>query len=265
MISKNFQPFNNVANEPEPMVANVTDEVENVVSDSRAGETHKTIHLMSEEDRPREKLMAKGVEALTNAELFAILIGGGTRKKTAVELMQDILSDCDDRLRNLNRMTIHDLMSYNGIGEAKALSIIAAAEIGRRRAFELSDEMKQFNDGKAVLDYMRPKVQDLSHEESWVLLLNNNVSLIRCVHLSKGGLTETAIDVRMVLKQALLHEATCIILVHNHPSGNLRPSHADMEITERVNRGAHTLNIKLLDHIIVSDKDYYSFAENGKI
>ncbi len=256
MINRHFNPFNSMAEEEQPVSA---------PSQLQSSHAHAPITQIAEENRPREKMMAKGVEALTNAELFAILIGGGTRNKTAVELMQDILSDCDNQLRNINRMTMHDLMTYSGIGEAKALSIIAAAEIGRRRAIEMSEDVKQFRDGKAVMEYMRPRVQDLNHEESWVLLLNNNATLIRCVHLSKGGLTETAVDVRMVMKQAVLHEATCIILVHNHPSGNLRPSNADCDLTERISKGARVLNVRLIDHIIVSDKDYYSFAENGKI
>lgn len=219
----------------------------------------------AEEDRPREKLMAKGVEALTNAELFAILIGSGTTKKSAVELMQEVLSDCGNQLRNLNRMTLKALTGYNGIGEAKALSIIAAAEIGRRRAEEQSQDIVQFTDSKLVLQYMKPKIQDLSHEESWVLLLNNSAKLIHCAHLSQGGLTETMVDVRMLLKEALLHDATCFILVHNHPSGNPRPSHPDDELTMRVKKAAQTLNIRMLDHVIVTDTDYFSFAENGKL
>lgn len=219
----------------------------------------------AEEDRPREKLMAKGVEALTNAELFAILIGSGTTKKSAVELMQEVLSDCGNQLRNLNRMTLKALTGYNGIGEAKALSIIAAAEIGRRRAEEQSQDIVQFTDSKLVLQYMKPKIQDLSHEESWVLLLNNSAKLIHCAHLSQGGLTETMVDVRMLLKEALLHDATCFILVHNHPSGNPRPSRPDDELTMRVKKAAQTLNIRMLDHVIVTDTDYFSFAENGKL
>lgn len=258
MINKHFQPFNEVVHEsePEPVAHDVN---------SDGAEEHKTIHSMSEEDRPREKLMARGAEALTNAELFAILIGGGTRKKTAVELMQDILADCGNRLYNLNRLTLQDLLAYNGIGEAKALSIIAAAEIGRRRTMEKSDDVAQFEDGQKVLEYMRPRIQDLSHEESWVLLLNNNARLIHCAHLSKGGLTETSVDVRMLLKQALLHDATCFILVHNHPSGNLRPSRADAQLTERVQKASTTMNIRMIDHVIVTDGDYYSFAEDGKM
>lgn len=226
---------------------------------------HTSIKQQAEEDRPREKLMAKGVEALTNAELLAILIGGGTTKKTAVELMQEVLRDCGDTLRGLHHMTLQDLMRFNGIGEAKALTIIAAAEIGKRRMMEDSKQIEQFRTGADVLKYMSPIIQDLTHEESWVMLLNNNAQLLHFAQLSTGGLTETTVDVRMLLKKALLHDATSFILIHNHPSGNLRPSRYDEELTQRVNRGAQAVNLRMIDHVIVTEGDYYSFSENGKI
>lgn len=227
--------------------------------------TYTPIKHWAEEDRPREKLMAKGAEALTNAELLAILIGGGTTKKSAVELMQEVLHDCGDTLRGLNHMTLQDLMRFNGIGEAKALTIIAAAEIGKRRIMEDSKDIQQFRSSADVLKYMTPIIQDLNHEESWALLLNNNARLLHLSHLSKGGLAETTVDVRMLLKEALLHDATSFILVHNHPSGNLRPSRHDEELTLRVNRAAQALNLRMIDHVIVTEGDYYSFSENGKI
>ncbi len=227
--------------------------------------TYTSIKHWAEEDRPREKLMAKGAEALTNAELLAILIGGGTTKKSAVELMQEVLHDCGDTLRGLNHMTLQDLMRFNGIGEAKALTIIAAAEIGKRRIMEDSREIQQFRSSADVLKYMTPIIQDLNHEESWALLLNNNARLLHLSHLSKGGLAETTVDVRMLLKEALLHDATSFILVHNHPSGNIRPSRHDEELTQRVNRAAQALNLRIIDHVIVTEGDYYSFSENGKI
>lgn len=227
--------------------------------------TYTPIKHWAEEDRPREKLMAKGAEALTNAELLAILIGGGTTKKSAVELMQEVLHDCGDTLRGLNHMTLQDLMRFNGIGEAKALTIIAAAEIGKRRIMENSKDIQQFRSSADVLKYMTPIIQDLNHEESWALLLNNNARLLHFSHLSKGGLAETTVDVRMLLKEALLHDATSFILVHNHPSGNLRPSRHDEELTLRVNRAAQALNLRMIDHVIVTEGDYYSFSENGKI
>jgi DNA repair protein RadC len=227
--------------------------------------TYTSIKHWAEEDRPREKLMAKGAEALTNAELLAILIGGGTTKKSAVDLMQEVLHDCGDTLRGLNHMTLQDLMRFNGIGEAKALTIIAAAEIGKRRIMEDSRDIQQFRSSADVLKYMTPLIQDLNHEESWALLLNNNARLLHLSHLSKGGLAETTVDVRMLLKEALLHDATSFILVHNHPSGNIRPSRHDEELTLRVNRAAQALNLRMIDHVIVTEGDYYSFSENGKI
>lgn len=219
------------------------------------------------EDRPREKMAARGAGALTKAELLAIIIGSGTTKKSAVELMTEILRDCDGRLANLSKMTLEGLTSYDGIGPAKALSIMAAAEIGRRRAEESSDDMVRVESGTDVMKYMRPKVQDLTHEESWVLLLNNNARIIRCAHLSSGGLTETSVDVRMLLKEALLSNATSFILIHNHPSGRMTPSRADKDLTQRVQKAGQAVNIRMLDHVIVSDSsdmnNYYSFSENG--
>jgi DNA repair protein RadC len=252
MIRKDFQPFN------EEPVQKVREEVEETPS-------HTTIKQQAEEDRPREKLMAKGVEALTNAELLAILIGGGTTKKTAVELMQEVLGDCGNSLRNLNLMTLQDLMRYNGIGEAKALTIIAAAEIGKRRMMEDCKDIPQFRTGADVLKFMTPHLQTLTHEKSWVLLLNNNARLLHFAQLSTGGLTETMVDVRMLLKKALTHDATSFILVHNHPSGNLRPSQYDKELTQRVDRAAQAVNLRMIDHVIVTEGEYYSFAENGKL
>ena len=251
MIRKDFQPFN------EEPVQKVREEVEET--------SYTSIKHWAEEDRPREKLMAKGAEALTNAELLAILIGGGTTKKSAVELMQEVLHDCGDTLRGLNHMTLQDLLRYNGIGEAKALTIIAAAEIGKRRMMEDSRQIPQMRTGADVLKFMSPIIQDLNHEESWAMLLNNNARILHLSHLSTGGLAETTVDVRMLLKEALLHEATCFILVHNHPSGNMRPSRYDEELTQRLNRAAQAINLRMIDHVIVTEGEYYSFSENGKI
>lgn len=251
MIRKDFQPFN------EEPVQKVREEVEET--------SYTSIKHWAEEDRPREKLMAKGAEALTNAELLAILIGGGTTKKSAVELMQEVLHDCGDTLRGLNHMTLHDLLRYNGIGEAKALTIIAAAEIGKRRMMEDSRQIPQMRTGADVLKFMSPIIQDLNHEESWAMLLNNNARILHLSHLSTGGLTETTVDARMLLKEALLHDATCFILVHNHPSGNMRPSRYDEELTQRLNRAAQVINLRMIDHVIVTEGEYYSFSENGKL
>ena len=227
--------------------------------------SHITIKDLSAEDRPREKLLEKGVDALTVAELLAILIGGGSTKQTAVELMQDVMNSCDGKLTRLSMMTVDELKEFNGIGDARALTILAAAEIGRRRALEDADKIKQFSTGQDVFEYMQPRVRDLDHEESWAILLNNNASLIKLVHLSQGGRTETAVDHRILMRLAILAKATCFILVHNHPSGRLIPSNADNDLTRKVQQVGEIMNIRMLDHVIVSNKDYYSYAENGRI
>ena len=256
--NKDFKPFNStVKEEEEQSTAELTL--------TQPSDTHCTIKDMNEADRPREKLMSKGAEALTTAELLAILIGGGTTKRTAVELAQDILDDCGNKLVNLSRMTKDELMLYDGIGEARALSIIAAAEIGRRRSTESIKDIQRIMDGQDVIAYMQPKIQDLTHEQSWALLMNNDARLLKCAMISKGGITETSVDVRILFKAACLANATCFILVHNHPSGNLHPSRADEELTHRVAKAGQTMNIRMIDHVIVTDGDYYSFAENGKI
>lgn len=245
MISRNFNPFNDVVME--------------------SPKRHATIKDMQADERPREKLLAKGVQALTVPELLAVIIGGGNTEQTAVELMQTVMRDCENSLMYLSRMTVGDLMQYKGIGEAKALSIVAAAEIGRRRSEEKMTNIAILSKGQDIHQYMLPKIQDLDHEESWVLLLNNSMRLIKCTHLSRGGLSETSVDPRQVMKCALLASATCFVLVHNHPSGNVSPSRADQELTVRMNKVAVTMNIRMVDHIIVTDGDYYSFAENGRI
>ncbi|MEE0520898.1 MAG: DNA repair protein RadC [Bacteroidaceae bacterium] len=284
MINKNFQPFNtdSIYTGKEPLEGNNSKRKRrsdtlcsrakepplagnDTASPLEEQQTFTPIKEWAEEDRPREKLMAKGPEALTNAELLAILIGNGTAKMSAVDLMREVLNSCGGTLRNLNRLTLQDLMRFNGIGEAKALTIIAASEIGKRRMMESGKDIQQFRSGDDVFRYMRSMVQDLEHEESWVLLLNNNTRLINCIKLSSGGLTETAVDVRMLLKQAIIHDATCFILVHNHPSGNMRPSNADDDLTRRVREASRAVNMRMLDHVIVSEDDYYSYAENGKL
>lgn len=264
MISRSFKPFNE-EREGKVKEDSASSDIASLCQPDVEEREYVSIKNWAEEDRPREKLMAKGAEALTNAELFAILIGNGTSKKSAVKLMQEVLESCDGKLRNLNHLSFQDLMQFNGIGEAKALTIIAAAEIGKRRMMEDSKSITQFRSSADVLRYMQPLVQDLTFEKSWVLLLNNNASLISCVTLSSGGLTETSVDVRLLLKKALLHDATSFILVHNHPSGNMRPSRSDEELTMRVGKASQAVNIRMVDHVIVTDGDYYSFAENGKI
>jgi len=234
--------------------------------DSSTTAPYVPINQWNEAARPREKLLALGKEALSMAELLAIIIGSGTRRKSAVELMEEVLNDCDHKLLLLNRLSVKELMRYNGIGEAKALAIVAAAEIGRRRAKEeVSSAFARMQEARQVYEYMYPDVRELTHEEGWALLLNNAARLIKRVRVSQGGRTETSVDVRMVLKEVLLADATCLIFVHNHPSGNVNPSRSDQELTKSLQRACETMHVRLLDHVIVTDGGYYSFAENGLV
>lgn len=219
----------------------------------------------SEADRPREKLRDKGAETLSDAELLAILIGSGSTKESAVALMQRILSACDNNLNTLGKMSLHELMQYNGIGEAKAITIIAACELGKRRQAAKAAERPDMGSVQAVYEYMHPKMQDLDTEEAWVLLMNQRFRLIKAVRLSHGGLTETAVDVRVILREALLANATTLTLIHNHPSGNARPSGDDDRITHKLKTACETMRLYLIDHLIVTDGHYYSYAEEGRI
>ena len=219
----------------------------------------------SEADRPREKLRDKGAETLSDAELLAILIGSGSTKESAVALMQRILSACDNNLNTLGKMSLHELMQYNGIGEAKAIAIIAACELGKRRQAAKAAERPDMGSAQAVYEYMHPKMQDLDTEEAWVLLMNQRFRLIKAVRLSHGGLTETAVDVRVILREALLANATTLTLIHNHPSGNARPSGDDDRITHKLKTACETMRLYLIDHLIVTDGRYYSYAEEGRI
>ena len=219
----------------------------------------------SEADRPREKLRDKGAETLSDAELLAILIGSGSTKESAVALMQRILSACDNNLNTLGKMSLHELMQYNGIGEAKAITIIAACELGKRRQAAKAAERPDMGSAQAVYEYMHPKMQDLDIEEAWVLLMNQRFRLIKAVRLSHGGLTETAVDVRVILREALLANATTLTLIHNHPSGNARPSGDDDRITHKLKTACETMRLYLIDHLIVTDGRYYSYAEEGRI
>lgn len=219
----------------------------------------------SEADRPREKLRDKGAETLSDAELLAILIGSGSTKESAVSLMQRILHDCDGNLNTLGKRSLHELMQYNGIGEAKAITIIAACELGKRRQAAKAAERPDMGSAQAVYEYMHPKMQDLDTEEAWVLLMNQRFRLIKAVRLSHGGLTETAVDVRVILREALLANATTLTLIHNHPSGNARPSGDDDRITHKLKTACETMRLYLIDHLIVTDGMYYSYAEEGRI
>lgn len=188
------------------------------------------------EDRPREKLMAQGPAALSNAELLAILIGSGTPKMTAVELMKLVLHDCNDSLNTLGKKTIAELMQYKGVGEAKAVTILAACELGKRRQRERAEERANLCSAQYIYDYMHPRMQDLDVEEAWVLLMNQNFKLIKAVRISRGGISETAVDVRVICREAVLCNATVVALCHNHPSNNPHPSGDDDRITQRVQK-----------------------------
>lgn len=222
------------------------------------------INQWAEEDRPREKLMRQGAEALSDAELLAILVGSGSTKETAVELMKRVLSECDNNLNTLGKMTISELCKYNGIGEAKAITIIAACELGKRRQHEKVKERKKISTSQDIYEYMHPMMQDLNTEEAWVLLMNQNFKLIKSARISRGGITETSVDVRIIIKEAVLANATVIALCHNHPSGNIEPSAEDNRITEKVRMACKTMRLHFLDHVIVTDGGYYSFHDNGR-
>lgn len=224
-----------------------------------------TIARWAEEDRPREKLMQNGPGVLSDSELLAILIGSGSTKESAVSLMQRILADCGNNLNTLGKMSLHELMRYNGIGEAKAVTILAACELGKRRHATPAAVRPDLGSASAAYDYMLPKMQDLDVEEAWVLLMNQRFHLVKAVRLSHGGLSETAVDVRIVMREAILAGATVLTLCHNHPSGNCRPSGDDDRLTQKIRKVCETMRIYMADHIIVTDGCYYSYAEEGRL
>lgn len=223
---------------------------------------HFPIKDWSEDDKPREKLMLKGKDALSDAELLAILIGSGSRNETAVALSQRILASVDS-LNSLGKMSINQLINFKGIGEAKAITIIAALELGRRRRAEEMVELTKITSSKIVFEMMQPLIGELPHEEFWVLFLNNSNSVISKTQLSKGGITGTIVDVRLIFKLAFENRATGLILCHNHPSGTTVPSEADREITKKIKSAGESLDVKVLDHLIITETKYYSFVDEG--
>lgn len=223
------------------------------------------INQWAEADRPREKLLASGAEVLSDAELLAILIGSGNSHETAVDLMKRILADCKNNLNALGKLSFEALTAYKGIGEAKAITIMAACELGRRRALAKALEREDLGSATAIYNYLHAKIGELPVEEAWLLLMNHNFKLLKAVKLSHGGLTETAIDVRVVIKEALMANATIAAIAHNHPSGNPHPSGDDDRITEAVKKACQLMRIHLLDHIIVTDGAYYSYHESGRL
>ena len=217
----------------------------------------------SEDDKPREKLMLKGKSVLSDAELIAILIGSGSRNESAVDLSKKILASVDNNLNALGKVSISQLMNFKGIGEAKAISIIAALELGRRRRAEEVVELKKVTSSKVIFEIMQPIIGELPHEEFWIIYLNNSNKVISKSQLSKGGITGTLVDIRIVFKTALEMGATALILCHNHPSGTLIPSDADRQITRKLKLAGDSLEIKVLDHLIVTETSDFSFADEG--
>lgn len=227
--------------------------------------TSFSIKNWSQDDQPREKLLYKGKAALSDAELLAILISSGNRDESAVALCKRIFASVNNNLSELGRLSISQLMEFKGIGEAKAITIVAALELGRRRRSEEAVEKKKITSSKSVFELMQPLIGELEHEEFWIIFLNNSNKIIDKKQLSKGGITGTLVDVRLVLKNALELGATGLILAHNHPSGTLKPSEADKHLTNKLKMASESLDIKVLDHLIITEKAYLSFADENLI
>lgn len=225
--------------------------------------TNFPITHWSEDDKPREKMMLKGKSALSDAELVAILIGSGSRNESAVALSKRILASVNNNLSSLGKQSLAQLMEFKGIGEAKAITIAAALELGRRRKEENPLELVKVTSSKVMYQEMYPIIGKLAHEEFWVVYLNNANKIIFKAQLSKGGITGTVVDVRLVFKIALEQNAVAIVLAHNHPSGKLQASEADIQVTKRIKNAGLQLDISVLDHIIVTEHSYFSFADEG--
>lgn len=217
----------------------------------------------AEEDRPREKMRLKGISSLSDAELLAILIGSGNKSETAVELSQRILHSVKNNLNSLGKLEINDLIkNFKGIGEAKAITIVAALELGKRRKLSDTEKQMQIESSVSVFDLFQPILGDLRHEESWILLLNRANKVIKKQQVSKGGISGTLIDIRLIVKEAIENLASSIILIHNHPSGKVEPSEEDNRITKRLKDACCLLDIALIDHLIVADDSYFSYKDH---
>ncbi|TGD57071.1 RadC family protein [Flavobacterium humi] len=226
-------------------------------------QTPFSIKHWAEDDKPREKLILKGKQSLSDVELIAILIGSGSRSESAVALSKRILFSVNNNLNALGKLSVNQLMAFKGIGQAKAITIVAASELGRRKRAEAATQLRQVTSGKAVFDIMQPIIGELPHEEFWVLYLNNSNKILYKSQISKGGISGTLVDVRIVFKTALEHNATSIILAHNHPSGKLQASSADKQVTQKLKQAGQQLDIPVLDHVIVTENHYLSFADDG--
>ena len=226
--------------------------------------TKTAISSWAEEDRPREKLLLKGKGALSDSEILAILMGSGSREQSAVELARTILSHFDNSLDKLARASVEELMRFKGVGEAKAITIVSALELGRRRMkADRQEKSRPVNSAAKVYDYFKSVLSDLSHEEFWVLLMDNSLKPIRHVRIGQGGVGMVLADARLIFKAAIDALASTIVLVHNHPSGKLQPSDADISLTKKLIKAAATLDFTISDHLIFTDNGYFSFSENG--
>ena len=226
---------------------------------------YQSIKTWAEDDRPREKLMLKGKIALSDSELVAILIGSGTKDLSAVDLAKQILQSVNNDLNKLGRLNVKELCKFKGIGPAKAISIITALELGKRRRETDSPKTNKIRSSHDAFDIFQPLIGDLQHEEFWVLYLSNANKVLHKEQLSKGGISGTVADIRKIYKSAIDHSAIGIIVGHNHPSGTLRPSHADLQLTRKIKEGGQILDIKLLDHLVITEKGFYSFADEGTL
>jgi len=225
----------------------------------------KTIKDWSVEDKPREKMLIKGINTLSDAELIAILIGSGNRELTAVDLAREILLDNNSNLNTLGKLSINNLLKYKGIGEAKAVTIVAALELGKRRAQTKIKEINKITNSENAFDYMYSTLSDLNHEEFWVIYLNQTNQIIHRNKIGQGGISSTTVDKRIIIKEALEKSAVGLILCHNHPSGNLQASMADIQLTNKIIDAGNLLDIKIIDHLIFGDKQYMSFKDEGLI
>ncbi|MGP1378543.1 MAG: RadC family protein [Prevotella veroralis] len=223
------------------------------------------INNWAEADRPREKLERLGANALSDAELLAILIGSGTANESAVDLMKRILKDCNNNLNTLGKLSLHRLEEYKGIGPAKAITILAACELGKRRQRAKVEDAPLLNSAEAIYNYMHTTIQDLDIEEGWILMMKQNFRLIEAKRISIGGLTMAPIDIRLMMKEALMKNTTILAFCHNHPSGNTSPSHEDDLLTTRIRKACELLSIHFADHVVLTDGNYYSYREEGRL
>jgi DNA repair protein RadC len=223
------------------------------------------INQWAEEDRPREKMERLGAQALSDAELLAILVGSGSAQEDAVALMKRILADCNNNLNTLGKMSVRELCQYHGVGPAKAITIMAACELGKRRQMGTPEERPDLGTATKIYNHMHPVLQDCDVEEFWLLLMNQNYRLIRKVRIARGGITEVSVDIRLIMREAVVNNATIIAVCHNHPSGNLRPSLDDNHLTSCIKQACSVMRIHFLDHLIITDGAYFSYHETGRL